>query len=605
MQAVFRNMRTLTWGTFPTCRQPNGTLETCPTTCSHRAQESRPKALATRVAVCAIAACACLVGCDGQPGPEGARPASPPPTPPAPAPKAETLAEVEARAPSAHAPETVAARQEAIRLAREGETAEAESLMRGHVEQIAKRYGSDSPQYAWAQYDSSSVCLVLGQLPQAIEALKKACQVDAGDDRQATRDRLTFVMNLGELLTLAGELDEAERVLREGVRGREALYGRRHAGYAYGMEPLADVLTRKGKHEEALRLAEEAVAIFAAEGHARVATAMALRAGILAAMGSDRPLFAGVDKVADWQLPDLVDSVVGQVSLQQPDAAQKLLEGLLPVAQKRLGATHPKTVNLWLALSNVGRAAGRHDRRAEALRHALAAFEEWGNEVLAIEALEGLASAQGDAGQTEAALKTYQTAKQRAASLGNAAVESAAARNYGLYLAELKRPEEARPQLEEALAKATASGDAALVGSAQAALGIFLQHQGEREAARKLLAAACRRLDPLSVDGLCARSHLTAIETGAECGCSKQTMDWAISQGLRQYVMDRAPKGLLEDVQVKLSPDGVELHPKTARTPTAEEKEQVDRLIRHAVTHFQGEVQRGPGADAYRPSPKP
>ena len=424
-------------------------------------------------AACTIVVCACLGGCGDQPRPGPARPASPVPPPPALPPKAETVADVETRAPTARAAETRAVSQQAIRLAGQGQTVEAESLMRQHVEQIEKQYGSDSPQYAWAQYDSSSVYRAIGQLPEAIDALKKACKVDTGGDRQATRGRLTFMMNLGEVLVEAGELGEAERVLREGLRGREALYGRQHAGYAHGLEPLAAVLAKKGEHGEALRLADEAVAIFTAEGHARIVTAIALRARILAAMESDRPLFAGIDKVAEWQLPDLVDSVIGRVSLEQPDLERKLLEGLLPVVQDRLGTTHPKTASLWVVLSKVERAAGRHDRRQQALRHALAAFDEWGNEALAIETLQGLASAQGDAGQTDAALKTCQTAKQRAAKLGNAAIESAVARNYGLYLAELKRPEEARRQLEEALAKAKASGNATLIGSAKAALETF------------------------------------------------------------------------------------------------------------------------------------
>src|SRR5262245_34846274 len=37
--------RSRTWGTFPTCPQPNGTLETCPTTCARKPRMFRTKTL--------------------------------------------------------------------------------------------------------------------------------------------------------------------------------------------------------------------------------------------------------------------------------------------------------------------------------------------------------------------------------------------------------------------------------------------------------------------------------------------------------------------------------------------------------------------------------
>jgi hypothetical protein len=50
-------------------------------------------------------------------------------------------------------------------------------------------------------------------------------------------------------------------VLREGLAGREQLYGQGHPGYAFGLEPLASVLFRLGKTDEALDWYDKAKAI--------------------------------------------------------------------------------------------------------------------------------------------------------------------------------------------------------------------------------------------------------------------------------------------------------------------------------------------------------
>ncbi len=47
---------------------------------------------------------------------------------------------------------------------------------------------------------------------------------------EATRDRLTYLMNLGDVLARCEEYEEAEQVLREGLAERERFYGRQHPG---------------------------------------------------------------------------------------------------------------------------------------------------------------------------------------------------------------------------------------------------------------------------------------------------------------------------------------------------------------------------------------
>ena len=61
-------------------------------------------------------------------------------------------------------------------------------------------------------------------------------------------------MNLGEFLVRAGQLDEAGAVLLRGLEGRAALYGETPPGYAFGIEPLADLRLREGDATAALAL---------------------------------------------------------------------------------------------------------------------------------------------------------------------------------------------------------------------------------------------------------------------------------------------------------------------------------------------------------------
>src|SRR5262249_52325265 len=152
-------------------------------------------------------------------------------------------------------------------------TVAAEELVRQAVQAAERQSGPHSPAHASALNDLATVLLYLREPQRAVQALRRACAVYAPDDPQAGRDRLAYPLNPGYALTAAGDLDEAEQVLRDGLDGRRLFYGREHAGYGFGLEPLADLLLRKGKADDALKLADEAVGNFWSAGHARVATA--------------------------------------------------------------------------------------------------------------------------------------------------------------------------------------------------------------------------------------------------------------------------------------------------------------------------------------------
>jgi tetratricopeptide (TPR) repeat protein len=316
----------------------------------------------------------------------------------------------------------------AFSLLREGRFGDAENLMAREVQAVAGRYGSDSPEWASAQCDLGNVLLGADQLARAIECFRQAASVRPRD-HESHKDQLTYRLNVGMALRMAGRLEEAEEQLRQGVTERMAFYGREHAGYAFGLEPLASLLLERGDLAGARQVVEEAVANFWNNGHERVASALALRAAVVQAGGTGEPLFTGLD-----QLPDPVVEQIGRVVTQMPvedGAARKaLFTTLIAALEQRLGPDHQGTINALSALANLGRDIGDEAGRVEAIRRVLASYDRQGRTEEALMAALGLAMAQDDAGDTEGSLRTYASAFERSQRIGRPEVISQVLRNW-------------------------------------------------------------------------------------------------------------------------------------------------------------------------------
>src|SRR5262249_37853315 len=150
-----------------------------------------------------------------------------------------------------------------------------------------------------AQNDLGAVLLYVGQSKRALAAFRKACAVNLPDNERASRDRLTYLMNLGQTLQRTGKLEEAESVLREGAKGRQTLHGRDHPAYGFGLEPLAEVFLQRSKLGEAELAVEEAVANLWKTRHPRLAAALALKARILKTAERETPPFADLEELPD------------------------------------------------------------------------------------------------------------------------------------------------------------------------------------------------------------------------------------------------------------------------------------------------------------------
>jgi tetratricopeptide (TPR) repeat protein len=310
---------------------------------------------------------------------------------------------------------------QATQLLQRGESARAEEAVLNAAIEAAKQFGSNSPEYARAQNDLGSVLLSVGQPKRAVEAFRKACSVVL-PDAHLMRDRLTYLLNLGQTLQRAGELEEAESVLREGLRGRQATYGRDHPGYGFALEPLAEVFLLRGKLGEAELAIDDAVANFSKNRHPRLASALALKARILKTAERETPPFAELEKLPDHLIGELAQAVFQHIEQEHPTVVdRRVLHDLLALLIERFGEESTLTISALTLLANVERWLGDAPARMATIRRVVAIWDRRKQPLRALQALTGLALAQCEAKEFAAAEQTYAEAARRAKALGSAA----------------------------------------------------------------------------------------------------------------------------------------------------------------------------------------
>lgn len=489
--------------------------------------------------------------------------------------------------------ETSAAMEQAIQLLKAGQTVQAEELMVQAARAAEKKFGPNAPETATAYNELGTILINVDNPAAAVQAYRRACAGPMPSEPQVLRDRLTFLMNLGMALQYANQLEEAEEVLRQGVQGRDLYYGVDHAGYAFGLEPLATLLMRQGKMDEAVQMFEATVANFWRNGHPRVATALALRAEALKKAGSRQPPFAGIEQLPDEIVQEIANHVVGRAQEADPGILSKVLQDLLAVLQQRFAADHWLITNTHVTIVNLESMRGKQGNlavRVQSAREVMATHERQQKPREALQALQGLALALADAGRHEEAIAAYRTGAERARQIGDLALGSQLRRNFGLLLSELKRDPEAETELRGAVDDAQRSPDREMLNRAQIALGIYYQHRQRFQDARPFLVSALQGINPAHSDAVIARGHLQALEAGQTCGCDNQGQ--ALAAAFREFVLSRLPQDLLQKLDVRLEDNDFKVEVHLQREPKPEELEHLNRVINHALAEFRKEVQR-------------
>lgn len=469
----------------------------------------------------------------------------------------------------------------AVGLLREGRLADAEDLMARELRDVTARYGQASPQWASAQCDLGNVLLNADQVARAVDCFRSAASV-RGTDHETRKDQLTYRLNLGLALQLAGRVDEAEAELRQGLAERLAFYGREHAGYAFGLEPLARLLLARGDARQARVVADEAVANLSRNRHPKVADLLALRAAISLAAGDGEPPFPDLGQLPD----DLVRRVV-ETALQRAGrdrATERLVTALAAAAEARLGPDDQAVLDALSVLANLRAQVGEHAGRVEAIERVLAAYDRQGRDEDAVMASLGLALAQDKSGDAAAGLRTYAAAYARADRLDRPELRSQVLRNWGVALKDAGDGPAAEQRLTEAVAQARRGADAELLGRAGVALGILLQHEERLDEAGLVLREALETLPGTHPDALVGRTHLLAVADGRSCGCD--AMPEVMAEAFREFVVARLPQDLLDRFNVRIEDNDFKIDVHLRREPTQDELARLNGVVQSALAEF-------------------
>jgi hypothetical protein len=483
--------------------------------------------------------------------------------------------------------------REAMDLLERGLAGEAEALVARTARDAAMQHGVASARYAQAELDHAHVLVAIGAVERGAEALERASRAREGADADHARVRMTALTQLGEVELARGALDAAERALADGLALREALHGTRHAAYAIGLLPLAELALARGDAATALERAEHAHAIFWHEGHPRVAGSLAVRAeAVKRARGADVPALERLPRLPDALQDEVVEAILARADRGEPKAMLALLEELEATLLAHPRADRDLDV-LVSTIVVVAARAGAHGRRQSALRWLIRRAEVVDELADAAKGYLALARAFEDAGELDAAEQAHVDAARAAALLADPVVEAQVARSHGLSLVARGRADDAIAALRvgHAHARRVAVEDprgVEVLARAELALALGYVRTG-RAAGRDaeldgLLADALAKLPPEYPEALVARAELDARREGAAHDYRR-----TLARALRALIEPELPRGLVAEVSIVVDADGaLDVAVKTARAASADEARLLQAVVERATAELEG-----------------
>jgi tetratricopeptide (TPR) repeat protein len=496
----------------------------------------------------------------------------------------------------------------ALALMRQDRRLEGETLLLHHVESASSQksflnrlpgrpHGEvaspASPEHAKALFDLAHYLLACEDPGRAVPPLRLASALKPTDD-QSKRDRLTYGMNLGQALHLAGHLEEAERVLRANVADRRGFYGDGSEGLAWGLEPLAGVLLARGSLGDAKQSADQALSILWRARSPQVANVLPLVGAIQAASGANPPFVPLFGELPVQLKLDALDDALFRARIARDRPSLEVAEELTTrCASAGLPGSERRIANAWAKLFFAARSIGAYDVALAAARAGLEGHRRSGDEGGILSSLDAIAMQLADAGRIDEAQAAFAESVAEARGRGNRLALAHSLRNWGLVLSDGGEPGW-REKLEEALTTAEAAGEPSNreeVARACGALGIRVQHEGDTVRVRELLergvALGAQALPQTDSDLFAMRTHLEAVRAGKTCGCSPEgtvEQKHAFEAAITALAQKSLPAGLLE--RAEFGENGNWSVKLTRQLESEDEMRLVFRALDHALAEM-------------------
>ena len=265
--------------------------------------------------------------------------------------------------------------QKGFELLAQGKAADAESTVKKAALEAKAKHGSGSHPLAIAYAELARLHLRMGDAERAAKEFQHAANGPMPADPQHRRDRLSFLFGYGAALTDLGKTSEAEKVLRQCLGFARNLTGAQSAYSSVALVPLADVLLRSGRTDEAAKLANEAYDALWKLGDPLFTSAGGTRAEALKATGrADNP-FADLADLPDDMVTAAIANTLARAGKGDPGRVRAVLADLLGFVEKKFGDGHTITCDALAAVAHHEAAIG--DKADEKVRRTAVRRSVW------------------------------------------------------------------------------------------------------------------------------------------------------------------------------------------------------------------------------------
>lgn len=248
--------------------------------------------------------------------------------------------------------------EQALELWAKGDIAEAEATAKRAALAAKGQYGSGSPPLARAYADMGRLHYRMGQYDRAGLEFQHAAKGPLPPENQQRQDRLSFLLGFGACLGICDNLPEAEKVLRQALAFARNLNGAQSASAFVSLVPLADVLLKAGRTQEAAKLANEAYDGLWKLGDHLFCSTVGTRAEVFKATNNRDDPFVDLGDLPDDMVATTVTTTLTRAGLGDPYHVRAVLADLLAFVETRFGDQHALTADTIAAIAHHEAAVG-------------------------------------------------------------------------------------------------------------------------------------------------------------------------------------------------------------------------------------------------------